>query len=496
MKMRLYLILLFSSMGAHFEGAETNLACPSKVFLQYTSYFLIDCTFRPNFESVFWYQIPDQGPFISYQQGLKSGVGYDSGEFDIASDGSLIILNVSLNLDGQLRVFVHYQQWENDVRQIVDLTVYVQAHQKFPDINVCKRKRYCHTILRGNELLVCSVNETRPAAKLSWFEKYGNTNVALPSEKISKNVEHTISVVASTSVTMVKSQLLEVVLCRSSNVAPILMQNYSMILIEKNLDDYSSKSPITLLSKVNNNLYLGFDNENVYAAVWKKRLPTGIYQTIGYFFYGVSDSYDVTFEINNKGLLGIKRFQLENEGEYLAVFATPTSHTYKIFQVHAYIAPTPPFPKIFGCVDKQSCTINVGTNGRLTCSLEGIRPLVHLEWVFVGRGVSPIAFSSPLLSVANRGFTYDSLVTTSFSMKPETHQSNIEVACRVADQIEGLPAMVSNISLHYASESNNSTTYENCEELYRRGGIFLKIGISLTSLAITAFCCVSFCGKN
>ncbi|KAJ8048906.1 hypothetical protein HOLleu_01410 [Holothuria leucospilota] len=485
----MFFMICMISVIFHHGGAEGNFGCPSGVYLEYKEAFVIACNFRPNFESVFWYKVPNQGPFISYQNGVKFGTGYNSGEFDVATDGSLVIHNVTLDFDGQLRVFVHYQQWENDVRQTVDLTVYVKAHQDFPHINVCKDKPYCHVTVDGNRVITCSVNKTRPAAELNWFKRYAGSYSILPSDKYETTAGLAVSSFASVNVTITERHLLEVIVCRSSSRAPIMTQNHSMILIERNVDNYSSKLPITRLSKVNDNVYLGFDNDDVYAAVWKKRLPTGIYHTIGYFFYGVSELYDVTFEISNKAELGIERFQLENEGKYLVVYASPTSQGYKQFQVHLFVAPNPPVPKIFGCLDEQNCVLQIASNGRLECSLEGIRPLVHLEWIFNGEGISPITFSSPLLSVVNRGVTYDSSVTTSFLMKPETRINYIEVACQVADQIDGLSTMRSNITLYYAPEYMDITQKENCENYFRIGKIFLIVGTTLTSVMILLCCC-------
>lgn len=62
---------------------------------------MILCHFPDGFSSVHWYNtlnIIDDDPTLNYEGGsIKSGSGYDSGEFDIQFDGSLLINNVTLN---------------------------------------------------------------------------------------------------------------------------------------------------------------------------------------------------------------------------------------------------------------------------------------------------------------------------------------------------------------------------------------------------------------
>ena len=83
-------------------------------------------------DAVYWYDTLDsntKSPVLYYYIPDKSGTGFDSGEYDVHSNGSLIIQNVSLSHDHFFRALVMYsdfnQDCTEDIRVIVIGKIYV-----------------------------------------------------------------------------------------------------------------------------------------------------------------------------------------------------------------------------------------------------------------------------------------------------------------------------------------------------------------------------------
>lgn len=57
---------------------------------------LIQCSFNGSFSVVAWYNVDEMRSILLYQDGVKSGDGYESGEFDIHANGSLVIQSVTV----------------------------------------------------------------------------------------------------------------------------------------------------------------------------------------------------------------------------------------------------------------------------------------------------------------------------------------------------------------------------------------------------------------
>lgn len=79
-------------------GEELSHFCKDTQHFDYGGSATIQCHFPENFYSVYWYNSAEvrETPIISLKDSMKIGDGYTSGEFDITSDGSLIINKVTL----------------------------------------------------------------------------------------------------------------------------------------------------------------------------------------------------------------------------------------------------------------------------------------------------------------------------------------------------------------------------------------------------------------
>lgn len=96
----------------------------------------ISCSFPNDFSSVHWYynlDVTDGPPTLSYelQDQTVNGDGYDSGEFDINPDGSLIINNVSVHYETNFTVVKFqtlFEPPERFVISIITISKFTDSH--------------------------------------------------------------------------------------------------------------------------------------------------------------------------------------------------------------------------------------------------------------------------------------------------------------------------------------------------------------------------------
>lgn len=105
---------------------ETDImeGCNSKQYLEYGKPGTIQCVFI-DFFGVFWYNSTDveRTPMLSYKKSEKSGDGFSSKEFDILTNGSLVINNVSLRHDHVISVVMMKTKYADAL--VVNVSVYV-----------------------------------------------------------------------------------------------------------------------------------------------------------------------------------------------------------------------------------------------------------------------------------------------------------------------------------------------------------------------------------
>lgn len=83
------------------------------------------CQFPPDVKKIYWYDDAsddDSTPIIRFIENVKDGVGYDSGEYSLFPNGSLIIYNVSMKHDRAFKVIYYDQEGLYNVFR-VSLTV-------------------------------------------------------------------------------------------------------------------------------------------------------------------------------------------------------------------------------------------------------------------------------------------------------------------------------------------------------------------------------------
>lgn len=83
------------------SGISEPELCASPQYLTLGQKGTVECAFQVGSFGTYWYETEDtnQKPFFYLQGNVKSGEGFESGDFDVHDNGSLIIKSVSLDHD-------------------------------------------------------------------------------------------------------------------------------------------------------------------------------------------------------------------------------------------------------------------------------------------------------------------------------------------------------------------------------------------------------------
>lgn len=95
-------ILIFSI------SAVSNQGCGSPQYVELGKREVVKCSFIDGFVSINWYfnlDVTEGPPTIRFTNQEVTGEGYESGEFDITPDGSLIIKNVTVQHETRFTVY-------------------------------------------------------------------------------------------------------------------------------------------------------------------------------------------------------------------------------------------------------------------------------------------------------------------------------------------------------------------------------------------------------
>lgn len=110
------------------------------------------------------------------------------------------------------------------------------------------------------------------------------------------------------------------------------------------------------------------------------------------------------------------------------------------FQIFTYLLffseanPKPAYPVVDGCSHGRFCVLRVNKEGRLSCTVYGIRPLVTLQWVWFGEELyQPVTFHDQEYTIkANTDGTYDVSLTASYLVEERSLQ-RLTVECKTTE---------------------------------------------------------------
>ncbi|KAJ8039598.1 hypothetical protein HOLleu_17371 [Holothuria leucospilota] len=150
---------------------------------------------------------------------------------------------------------------------------------------------------------------------------------------------------------------------------------------------------------------------------------------------------------------------------------------------HKNIFSVPKYPVVAGCNQYQYCSLEAEEEGSITCSVTGIRPLVHIEvGTFNEDDASSIDFNDRDIAVNNNGDVFDIRITLKYRMK-ETFRERLTLECRISATNPDVLKLTTKFDLLF--------TIEQPSQQVRKSGLLwilvLFIPLSLSVALITRY---------
>ncbi|KAJ8051167.1 hypothetical protein HOLleu_04632 [Holothuria leucospilota] len=439
--------------------------CTSPQYIELAKEGTILCSLRGVY-AISWYNstvLRNEYPIIHYKHFRKSGSGYESGEFDIYPNGSLIITNVSLKHDHYFAV--EYLLSESSVPSVinVDVIVIVKPQLSFPAVDTCTNvSELCFRNIDKHNLS-CSVELVRPNVHLRWTTKtvFGDKNISFHEQSESNGPLFTSRV--STTDAFKYTSRLALAACTAHTFPEILESNEYLILLQNSNQSILNAEPIVRYVERYSRIELPCaENLIGFLAWWKVDLPSRRFSHS--ILYAVlmghlrNEILKKGYEMGGDGSLIVPQVDIANNGMYSCIFGNGVSDGTTLYEIIVYVIPIPNYPVVEGCNHDKYCVLDVQGEGNLTCSVYGIRPKVQLYWTAF-KEHEPISFKPQQISIGEKRDTFDISLTSAYHSNFRAGD-RITVVCKVIDPDVVLFDMATTIDLIFSKALQEVTTIE------------------------------------
>ncbi|PIK36583.1 hypothetical protein BSL78_26584, partial [Apostichopus japonicus] len=388
----LYQALIMMQLVGLCCGPTGNIDCLTTQSVLLGSQGNIRCRLFENSKRFFWYDTNNVGGdtlLIKLENGRVSGIGYTTGEFNIESDGSLIINSVTVQHE---RVFHLESLSPSLVRSTKDITVivYVEPIEPVPVITECLGKSDC--IMKGNQdgIVSCVHHNTRPAATISWFMRDGTHDIPLNSTTSQTPSADLITFTVTSEMAIGEiplfgnMQSLVLLVCKSHNPYSVVQESDSKVLLDLSQNDPFEKQSDPVYAIQNQDLViecpLPISAEDSIVMWMAKSLEKRNSVYLKYSAYGDVPSLetDEQLSLDKSSDLVISQVELHHDGLYACVQGTGNTTKSYLQRVEVIVQPTPPKVLVEGCKLFQPCSFHITETKTITCKVNGVHPKVEL----------------------------------------------------------------------------------------------------------------------
>ncbi|PIK36106.1 putative NLR family CARD domain-containing protein 4-like [Apostichopus japonicus] len=386
-----YILFLFIWIPETVQGRDQGwTGCYTPQYAEINQEGYIMCKFPPDFKKIFWYDDAsndDSIPIITRSKNVTGGVGYDSGEYRMFSNGSLIINNVSMDHDRAYKVIYFDQEGLYYVFS-VSLAVTVTPIDRRPKIKECGGEDHCLIKASNTSTLTCSLRGSRPLARLQWFKQTDEGLELIPTtieSEFNHNDNRTMNAFSHLELLGYRKNLLVSFVCQAA-----LKNKADFMSTEGLVDMFSINQKVNssvIYYKINSLANFTCSLDKPKTLLWKVKLRGGKYETLAILQGGMSkvlDKFSGDFLLHTNGTLVAPVVKLSHEGEYVCFTNESTANNILTsWNLTIIVPPSPSQVVVAECpsVYDRQCIIESPGKGTLTCSVSGVRPLVTLEWI-------------------------------------------------------------------------------------------------------------------
>lgn len=486
-------------------GMRSHASCDSPQYLQLGHTGTVNCIFQENYFGIYWYNTSDYSrnqPVLHYQNFVKSGIGYTTGEFDIHRNGSLIINNATFQHDTTFKVAYVRTPTESPTLVDVVVIIIVRPTPPFPSIDSCGSFNQTCYILMKHPFQQCSLHHARPKIDLRLMIRTvkGDKLIATDNTTMSDGIAYTSRV--TTVDVFHYSSLLALLICKASSPPGMLENNYSFALIQNGLIDLSSQEKTLQYIERYMEMELLCPNNDMSFLVWKKARVTDNSEP-DVLLYSVYNGEPVTrifadgFVLGVNGSLSVPRVEITHEGLYFCLIGNGTWESINLYEVVVVVYPNPAYPVIEGCDHQRYCVLEAAYESSLTCTLRGIRPQVELGWeTLYNDDAASISFTNHRFIVKDNGGTYDVSLTSTIHVRHGSF-NRVTLQCKVQGIDSDVLGLSTKVDLLFVKEEDITENTTATQQVVQRRGVnvLLIIPIAVVVLCVVIVVCGLFVKK-
>ncbi|PIK45555.1 hypothetical protein BSL78_17594 [Apostichopus japonicus] len=413
-------------------------SCPPNEYLEIGQKGYIGCFFEDGFTLVAWYNTDNfiqANAVVKLRGEDKSGIGWDSKEFDIRLNGSLIINEVDFQHESIFTVRVYRKTQEFPTTFYIDVKTTVTPKQPYPVIYDCDvPSEICHTVSNEDSQLMCGVLDSRPAVPVIWTARTSDGDKDITSSYYNTSHGLISNYTVSSMNPFAYSSLLVLLVCQSNDRLMMLKRTESFVLVENEEIDLSTHHHNEIIAERGKQVELLCSNYSLAFLLWKK-VPSNDIVLYGTFINTtITKVFETGVTLGSKGSVVIESVDIRNEGLYACIYNDWRSDGIQLTSLSVIVYPEPSYLKVERCNHETYCTLQVQRTGSLTCQVKGIRPVVKLKWrVVQDKFADLLTFTSQENSVTKNGDTADVILVTKFEAL-ETTPERLAVECLATGQ--------------------------------------------------------------
>ncbi|KAJ8018799.1 hypothetical protein HOLleu_43014 [Holothuria leucospilota] len=427
------------------------LVCDEVVYVKYGKRAVIPCTCEPGFDIVSWYKDEDftsnQPPFIYLDASGKNGPGYDSHQYDLDQNGSLIIYNVSLSDDDCFMVTaVKFNSERRSVQREVHVTVISGPHDPvYPVVNDFIYQQHVYMDVNRKGPLTCSLYHVHPVVNLTW-------NVLDPSHKdkiefFDVAIRNTLNADGTFNMFLDSNYIVEDLSLRRIAIQCEVTDEISEYFAETTKVDllFPPVFFIPVFPTVNGftnqqHVYLDTDRKGRLNCSKRNVIPSAhlswevvdpvLKQKITFQSEtNRSRNMDGTVDIFLTSEFSVEDDRLERITIQCRVLGVAEDDYPNVTTVDLLFPDV--FPTVNGLTYQQHVYLDTYRTGQLNCSKRNVSPSAHLRWEVVDPVLKPkITFQSETNRLSNMDGTVDIFLTSEFSVEDDRLE-RITIQCRV-----------------------------------------------------------------
>ncbi|XP_071853691.1 uncharacterized protein [Apostichopus japonicus] len=262
-----------------YDTVVSSDKCQTPQYLQLGKKGIISCNFPGGLYGTFWYNssnlTSEDRQLISHREGFVFEPRYESGEYGVQPDGSLVINTVSTKHNTYFVVSTLATTEDDPIVEYVCVVVYDTPPEPYPTIDAtgCYQKSLCFLELNAASSLSCNVLRVGEVLDdLSWklSTNSGDGQISSQSKAVTTSVNELQSYHTVVNISLQNSLSLRLFICAARSDVSEVGNSESTILVESGTLQASSEH---LLVPPNERVVMNC-GEDVLFFVWKKVGPT------------------------------------------------------------------------------------------------------------------------------------------------------------------------------------------------------------------------------